>query len=395
MKNVSSSLLFALPLVITVAGLAQTFTLDTTPNPSGSGSLQPNWSVTQDGSPLLSWIEAAKDGSYSLRYAVRHGSVWSEARTVVAHRHFFRHPAEVPEIIAAGGGVLLAHWIETPQTESEAEYVYVSASSDGVTWSAPVMASKDHSAVQHGLASMVANGDGTASLTWLQALHGEDAPVSLMRTVVSAEGKALKEEILDPDVCACCPTSVIKTAKGLLIAYRGLTDEGIRDIQVTRFENGHWSSPKLLNPDKWKLNACPTNAASAAANGDHVAIAWYTGAANSPRVQVAFSADSGATFGKPALVSTGHAYGYVSLSLDDDGSALISWLEKGTEATAATHVLFRRIAANGAAGPVLSVDQGSRQSLGYPKIVHAGKETLIAWGTRKPSAKIVTALLKK
>ena len=49
----------------------------------------------------------------------------------------------------------------------------------------------------------------------------------------------------------------------------------------------------------------------------------------------------------------------------------------------------------GAAGPVVNVDQGPRQSLGYPKILHTGKETLIAWGMRKPSAKIVTALLKK
>jgi hypothetical protein len=395
MKRLASLLLLMVAAGWAQTLTAQTFTVETVANPSGSGSLQPNWSVTQDGSPLLSWIEATKDGSYSLRYAVRHGSAWSEARTVAAHRYFFRHPAEVPEIIALGGGVLLAHWVEMPQGESEAEYVYVSASRDGITWSAPVMAHKDHSHVQHGLASMVASGDSEASLIWLQALDGEDGPVDLMRTVVSGDGKPVKEEMLDSDVCACCPTSVVKTAKGLLIAYRGLTPESIRDIEVIRFEGGHWSSPKLLNPDKWKLNACPTNAASAAAKGDRVAIAWYTGAGNTPRVQVAFSADSGATFGKPALVSTGHAYGYVSLSLDDDGSALVSWLEKGTEPTAPAHVLFRRIAANGAAGPVLNVDQGSRQSLGYPKILHSGTETLIVWGTRKPSAKIVTALLKK
>jgi hypothetical protein len=382
-------------LAVTMAsGFGQTLTVTAVPNPSGPGSLQPNWSATQDGDPLLSWIEAAKDGSYSLKYAIRHGSAWSDARTIVAHRHFFRHPAEMPEIVAIGGGVLLAHWIETTQTESEAEFVYISASHDGVTWSTPVMAHRDHSPIEHGLASMVATGNGEASLIWLQALHGEDEPVTLMRTVISAEGKPLKEETLEPDVCGCCPTSVVKTAKGLLIAYRDHTTEDIRDIAVIRLEDGHWSSPKILNPDKWKINACPTNAASAAAKGDHVAIAWYTGQ-GTPRVQVAFSKDSGATFGKPMLVSTGHAYGYVSLSLEDNGGALISWLERGAEANAPTRVLLRRIAADGNAGPVTQVDQGSRQSIGYPKIQRAGSETWVTWGTRKTTTKVATALLKQ
>jgi len=59
--------------------------------------------------------------------------------------------------------------------------------------------------------------------------------------------------------------------------YRDHTPEDIRDIAVIRFENGHWSMPKTLYADKWKINACPTNAASAAAKGERVAIAWYTG----------------------------------------------------------------------------------------------------------------------
>ena len=392
MKN-SSCLLFVVMALVTMRpGFAQT--LDAVPNPSGSGSLQPNWSVAQDGSPLLSWIEAAKDGSYSLKYAVRHGSVWSEAHTVAAHRHFFRHPAELPEVIALGSGVLLAHWVEMPQTESDAEYIYVSASHDGTTWTPPVMAHQDHSPVLHGLASMIPSGNGEASLIWLQALHGEDAPVSLMRTIVNAEGKEIKEESLDPDVCSCCPTSVVKTAKGLLVAYRDHTPEDIRDISTLRLENGKWSAPKNLNPDNWKINACPINAASAGAKGDHAAVAWYTGQ-GTPRVQVAFSADSGATFGKPTLVSTGHAYGYTSLTLEDDGGALISWLERGTGTSPMTLVLVRRVAADGTAGPVIQVAQGSRSNLGYPRILHTGSDTWITWGERKPTSKVVTALLKK
>ena len=90
---------------------------------------------------ILSWIKPAKDGSYSLRY-VRRGAEWSQPQTVVARRRFFRQPAEVPEVAAADDHQWLAHWIEMPDEKNEAEYVYVSSSTDGAHWTAPLMATR-------------------------------------------------------------------------------------------------------------------------------------------------------------------------------------------------------------------------------------------------------------
>src|SRR5262249_20851759 len=146
---------------------------------------------------------------------------------------------------------------------------------------------------------------------------------------------------------------------------------------------------KIVYADNWKINACPINAATIAAKGDHVAVAWYTGAGSTPKVQVAFSEDGGATFGKPVVASTGHSFGYSSIVLDDDGSAIVSWLER-TEKGA--RVLARRVPASGTAGPVLQIAEGGQQSLGYPRLFHAGAETLAAWGDAK---KIQTARLVK
>ena len=156
-----------------------------------------------------------------------------------AKRTFFRHPAEAPEVVSLKDGTLAAHWIEMPP-DSEAEFVYVSTSKDGTRWSAPVMAHKDRSQNLHGLASMVASGDQELSLIWLEALKGEDEPSVLKRTIVNASGAVVREESIDTDVCTCCPTSVVKTTKGLLVAYRGHTAQNIRDINVKRFENGRW-----------------------------------------------------------------------------------------------------------------------------------------------------------
>jgi BNR repeat-like domain len=370
----------ALPAFI-VPIAAQTFLPSPLANPSGPGSLQPNWSVAPDGSAVFSWIEPSKDGSFSLRYSVRHAGAWSPTTTIAAHRHFFHHPAEMPEVLALPGGHWFAHWVEAPEGgDSDAEYVYVSSSSDGAHWTMPLQAHHDRSAVQHGLASMIANPDGGASIFWLEALKGEDAPVALKRTIVDATGKEVREEVIQGDVCGCCPTAVTKTSKGLLVAFRAHSKENIRDIAVTRLENGHWSTPKIVNADNWEIEACPTNAASVQAKGDHVAVAWFTGAQDMPRELMAFSNDSGSNFTKPVTLSTGHAFGYTSLALDEDGGAIVSWLEQSPEGA---RVLVRRVTAANVAGPIVEVAKGGKMALGYPKLFHNGNDTFIAWGDSK------------
>ena len=381
---------FAAFLVIAAAALGQGFRTEALANPSAEGSVQQNWSAAPDGSAVLSWIEPGKNGVYSLRYAVRKGAAWSEARTVVAGRKFFRHPAEAPEVIQMSDKLWMAHWVEMPMESSEAEYIYVSSSADGTHWSVPLMANRDKLAVQHGLVSMAMSGPNEASLFWLETPKGEDGPGYLMRTVVDGSGKALKEERLDADVCSCCPTSVARTAKGLIVAYRGHTPADIRDIAVLRLEGGKWSASKIVHADNWKLDACPVNAASVGAKGDHVALAWFTGAQEPPKVQVLFSEDGGATLGKPVVISTGFAFGNTSLALADDGGAIVTWLERNAAGDA--RLLAREISAAGALGPVAQVAEGGKQAFGYPRVFHSAAGTFVAYGS---GGKLQTAQLKK
>jgi hypothetical protein len=384
--SAASALLSAL---LALPAFSQTFSSAPLANPAGAGSLQPNWSVAPDGGAVFSWIEPSQGGGFALRYAVRHGGAWTPAATIAAHRHFFHHPAEMPEVIALPGGHWFAHWVESPGGDSDAEYVYVSSSTDGMHWSMPLEAHKDRSPVQHGLASMIANPDGGASIFWLEALKGEDAPVALKRTIVDARGKEVREETINSDVCGCCPTAVARTSKGLLLAFRAHSKEDVRDIAVTRLENGKWSTPKIVNADGWVINACPTNAAAVQAKGDHAAVAWFTGAQDKPRELMAFSSDSGSSFTKPVTLSLGHAFGYTSMALDDNGGAIVSWLEQSPEGA---KVLVRHVTAAGVAGPVLEVAKGGRMALGYPKLFHNGSDTFIAWGNPKH---IETASLTK
>jgi hypothetical protein len=377
-------------LAVAIAAPSQALKVDAVTNPSGAESLQAHWATASDGSPLLSWLEKSKDGSLSLRYSIRRGGQWSEPRTVVAHRQFFRQPAESPSVISFANGSLLAEWVELPPASGEAENLYVSASKNGIQWTTPVMAHRDKSPVQHALASMTASGDSEASLVWLEALKGEDAPSALKRTVVSSDGQVVKEETLDSDVCTCCPTSIVRTAKGLLVAYRDHSPQDIRDIAIVRFENSRWLPSKILNPDKWEINACPVNGAAAAARENRVAIAWYTEAQDAPRTQLAMSSDGGATFSMPIRISTGNSFGHTSVVLDDHGNAIVSWLEEGSGD--GVRLLVRQVTTAGVAGPVVEVAKGAQRSIGYPRLLQVANETWIGWGN-SGSTKIQTARL--
>jgi len=378
--------------IASIAAFGQTLTSENMTNPTAAGSIQPNWSATIDGRTVLSWVEPVKAGGFALRYAVHGATGWSEARTAVSGRHFFRHPAESPEVMALSDKLWMAHWVEMPMEGSEAEFVYVSSSTDGVRWSAPVMVNKDKKPVEHGLASMTPSGNGEASVFWLETPEGEDGPGYLMHSVVNAAGQVTKEERLQSDVCNCCPTAVTRTAKGLLLAYRDRTKDDIRDISVMRFENGRWSPAKNVHADNWHINACPTNAAAVSARGDRVALSWYTGATDPPRVEVVFSSDGGATFNKQVQVSTGHAYGYTSVALAEDGTAFVSWLQQAEGGAA--RVMARAVPATGTAGPPVQVADGGRMGLGYPRIAVSGTETWIAWSDPN-GGKLQTARLKE
>jgi len=163
----------------------------------------------------------------------------------------------------------------------------------------------------------------------------------------------------------------------VLVAYRDRSADEIRDIWVTRRDAGGWSAPQPVHVDNWHITGCPVSGPSLAARNSHVAIAWYTAAADSPRVYVAFSEDAGTHFGPPVRIDEGNALGRVSVALLADGSALAAWLEaSGKDAFVRT----RRIPIGGAPEAAITVARTSAaRASGCPRVVTSGRTTLIAW----------------
>ncbi|MDH4066901.1 MAG: glycoside hydrolase, partial [Acidobacteriota bacterium] len=130
--------------------------------------------------------------------------------------------------------------------------------------------------------------------------------------------------------------------------------------------------------DGWKIPGCPTNGPSAAARGSGVAVAWFTAASDTPRLKLAFSDDAGATFGAPVVIDEGRPVGWPDVVLLEDGTALVSWLERRGEGVG--EVLVRRVAPGREPGtPVLVAQSVSGRATGVPHMVRVGDRLLVAW----------------
>lgn len=355
----------------------------------------PNLHASPDGRVLLTYLEALGPDRWALRLAERRDGAWSEPHTVAADRPFFVNWADFPSAVRLRDGTLAVHWLEKVADDPYAYHVLVSLSRDGgESWGEPVLAHRDASPTEHGFVSMEAWEDG-AALVWLDGREmaggegiagdqggsgGGDPPegaMTLRATTLRADGELGPEALLDERTCECCQTGLTRTAAGLVAAYRDRTAEEIRDIATVRLVDGRWSEPSTVHPDGWEIGGCPVNGPQLAADGDRVAIAWFTGAEGRPRVRAAFSEDGGESWGEPVRVDEGRPVGRVDVVLLPDGSAAVSWLE-AREASGA--VLLRRVMPDGEVGPTAAISETrAERASGFPRLAPADDRLLVAW----------------
>ncbi|MCZ6917899.1 MAG: sialidase family protein [Gemmatimonadetes bacterium] len=349
------------------------------------GSAEPNLFAARDGRVLMSWHEPASTGGHALRMAVRTEGAWSEPITVAGGREFFVNWADFPSVVEQADGTWVVHWLEKTARPPYAYHVMVSRSADeGTTWSEPFRPHRDMSATEHGFVSMVTPPTGGVALLWLdgrgtsEGSAGHGGTMSLRFTTLAADGALGEDMLVDGRVCDCCQTAMVMTDTGRLVAaYRDRSEEEIRDIAVSRLEEGAWSEPYHVGNDNWHYSACPVNGPSLASAGETLAIVWYTEGGGDRRVQLAFSPDEGASFAAPVRVDDGDPLGRVDLEMLPDGSVLVVWLEKVGEGG---EIRARRVTTAGTADPswTVSTTSPARRS-GFPRLVARESDVVFAW----------------
>lgn len=352
--------------------------------PVGASSAEPNLFAARDGRVLMTWMEPS-EGGHALRVSVRADGEWSAARTIAQDRDFFVNWADFPSIVETAQGTWLAHWLEKVGPSTYAYHVMVSSSGDGgQTWSEPRRLHTDESPTEHGFVSMLPMPDGQTVAVWLDGREtggghgdGERGAMQLRGAILSADGASRDETLVDEMICDCCQTALVRAGSAVVVAYRDRTEEEVRDIAVRRFQDGRWSEPVHVGPDRWVFPACPVNGPSLAARGDTVVIAWFAAPSDSARVSVAVSTDGGLTFGAPVRVDDGAPLGRVDVEWLADGRALVIWLER---AGADGEVRARSVTLAGDTGASQLVARTSQaRSSGFPRMVTAGDRVIFAW----------------
>lgn len=355
-------------------------------SPAGPDSGEPFLSSSGE-VVYMSWLERAEPGGHDLLFARYDEGAWGPPQLITWSERFFVNWADFPSLASGPDGALWAHWLERGETGGYDYGVRIARSTDGGTsWSAPWTPHEDGTATEHGFVSSVPV-EGGLGFVWLDGRGfeaGADGTppaeqMALYLRVMGAAGPQSGEIQMDARVCDCCQTDAAATVNGPVVVYRDRSAEEIRDIYLTRWVDGAWSEGAPVHADGWETGACPVNGPSVVARGDDVAVAWFTAAGGVPRVNVAFSTDAGARFGQPTIVDAGNPAGRVDLIMLEDGSVLLSWLERTGGDWA--EVLVRHVAPDGRAGDPLSVSRASSErASGFPRLIAVpGGGALVAW----------------
>lgn len=331
------------------------------PSPAAKASMVPQVTKLTQGRVVVSWQRNLTAGGYSFEMAIRSGDQWSEVRQIASGQNLSMFSADLPAVTQLPDGSLLAYWElkDTTKDDPYATSIQTAMSSDaGRTWGPAKTPYGKALAGQHSFISWFPEGQGIG-LMWLDAderskamqamsgMHHDDGmrmgSIGLRYASLDNRGDIVASSFVDPITCECCPTSAAVTARGPVVVYRGRQEAPgtkpsqvspyqptVRDIYITRLQNGQWTKPHRVHADDWVINACPDNGPAVDGNGNDVAVAWWTAAGDQPRVQVEFSADSGDTFGKPIRVDVHHGEGQVTVALLHGGkAAVVGWLEDG------------------------------------------------------------------
>ncbi len=344
------------------------------------GSQSPHLYTSPAGMVYLSWTEVKGDTSTLLFSRRGKDGEWSVPNIIASGTNWFVNWADFPVLTTADDKHLLAH---TLRKRSEGTYdydIWLSRSDDGgSTWKDIGLLHDDGIAAEHGFVSTVPYGSNFL-FTWLdgrntagEAHHGgHGGAMTLRAAILTPSGEKSEEWELDSRVCDCCQTTAAMTDQGPIVAYRNRSEDEIRDIYVTRWENGQWTTPAPVHDDQWHIEGCPVNGPQLAAKGNSVALAWFSGAEGDPAVKISFSGDAGKTFTSPVTLHQAAPIGRVDVLWVTEEKALVTWMEKkevkGALVNPSGEILTRY---------ELGSTDGSRAS-GFPRIAQSGSDVWIA-----------------
>lgn len=397
---------FALAAVLWLASAVpqQASSVAAVPPPALPGSMGSSLTLAPDGTPLLSWLEPAGKLAWALKFsrfdAAR--SSWGEPQLVTQGPELFTNWADFPQLAVAPAGRITALWsVHNPvHTAMPGHHgggyraIYSHSPDGGKTWTPDLPVSDESLPVEFATAQPLP--DGRVLAAWLdgRAHTREGERMRLYARVL--DGPVPGPDVLvDDSVCDCCQLSFVPVPGGALLAYRGRTQDEVRDIQLAHFDGKSWTKPGPLHADGWKIPGCPVNGPQLAAHGPRVGAVWFTAADNQARVLARVSADGGVHFGPVTRVDLGRPQGRVDGVMLADGTLAMTWLEMtGAEEDQAGGIYLRTLSPAGELSPPRLVTPAKTTRVsGFPRLVAVGGRQLVLTCTQDGEPSRVLAFL--
>ncbi|MDX1585815.1 MAG: hypothetical protein R3222_03690 [Balneolaceae bacterium] len=357
-------------------------------NPAGIQSELPFLFADDTGKIYLSWVEPGAEEDETVHYYSSYdGNGWVDPHVIAKSNSWFVNWADYPSLVANSGKALAAHELYKIPGSPYSYNVHLRFNKNG-SWKEPITPHFDSTATEHGFVSLYPLSNEEVFAIWLdgrqthdrtdQQYFDLDKAMTLRSATIHASGEVTQKQLVDSSVCDCCQTSLARTGKGMIAAYRNRTDEEIRDIYVSRYQQGKWSDPEPVHNDNWKIGACPVNGPKITADGSIVLVAWYTSAQNTPMVKASISRDYGETFEQPVIIEESKTIGRVDVAIGADSSFYVSRIGETPDGGHALKV--SRISPSSKLDTTYAIaPMNSSRSSGFPQMELSDNMLYFAW----------------
>lgn len=364
--------------------------------------------MPEKSSTLMSWVEPL-NGGHVLKFAVLEEGKWVKQGLASQGQNWFVNWADYPSVTPISNTFWVAHWLSRKQGGKTYEYdISLAITNDaGKTWQEIGHPHRDGAAAEHGFVTLFRESEQVAGIIWLDGREyikkgksgqtaGKSGNFALRYTRIHADGSMDDEQVIDDNTCTCCWTSVAQTPAGAIAVWRGRTEAEVRDNRYGLLSKGQWTIPKGLGGEGWQIDACPVNGPSVASRGRQVVASWFTAQGDNPRVRIAFSGDSGKSFGNSLDVDDIAPIGRIGLVWLDRQYAVVSWLGRADENLRASDLYVRLVSKKGEMyAPQRIATLSSGRDAGVPQMSYNGRELVFAWTKPAPEHGIATMLLPK
>ncbi len=390
-----SLFLFAATVALSAPAPGAASLVASLPSPARPTSQCSNLTAAPDGTLHLTYYGPAPAGSEAGARTLWHatlapaGTAFSAPHPIVTTPLLLENWADFASLAVGTDGALTAQWFQKSAPDASGYDGWFARSADGgLTWSKPAP-------LGHEFVALAPLSGGRTLAVWLESTRQRDphaaprpkrdpnakrperdpnAPytpsMKLQSRLLAPDGSTLGEWTVDSDVCTCCQnTLAVLPGDRVFAAYRGHSAEEIRDNKSAIFDlaTKTWSAPAALKDDGWKIPACPVNGPAADSRDSALAVAWFTAANGTPRVQAKYSADAGRTFTASVGIDLGRPMGRIETVMLADQTALILWMEAGTAENAAG-IYTRRLWTDGTLSvPQLVADSTQARTSGFPR----------------------------